>query len=429
VATALCASDVKLRGLSDLHSALGLGDPAHRLVAATTHSLGLGVRYVSPANPRAFVFNADGAPVPLERFAVAAFARGEQLVELAGLDPTSLEHRFYLLRFEQACDLTGCTPTDLLTARIESNWTGFTLYAEEDLEDTPFDCVTCHRPFGPGTPKQLLMRQTASPWLHWGDFHGATESRLCPDPKWPAPGPFIPGEGLAVVTALEGASGRHAGIPLEELAQAPSGEQFALFLTDAENTLRSMRNPADYPYGQLNFGSTEVLCERLATGTSPTWELQRAESLARGLPVPYFAEDVLDPLKREAILADRAGFLSQRSGDEPLEVASGWLGADVGTAVGFAPRDTDTAPELLRAFCVRCHARSTEPHLARARFDAERPDAIEPAVARAIRARIALPRTDPGRMPPWRSGELPAWAVARIGTYLDEHCAQPGACR
>jgi hypothetical protein len=232
-----------------------------------------------------------------------------------------------------------------------------------------------------------------------------------------------------VITALEGTNGRYAGIPLEELAQARSGEQFALFLTDAENTLRALRKPADYAYGQLYFGSTEVLCERLATGTSPTWERQRAESLTRGHPVPYFAEDVLDPLKREAILADRAGLLSQRSGDVPLDVASGWLSADAASAVGFVPRDGDTAPELLRALCVRCHAENTEPDLARARFDASDLDSIEPGLARAIRARIALPARAPERMPPWRSGELPAWAIARIGTYLDEHCAEPGACR
>ncbi len=429
VATALCAEGVRLGGLTDLHVALGLSDSANRHVAVTTHSLGLAARYVSAANPRAFVFGAHGAPVPFERFSVVGFARGEQLVELVGLDPTSLDYRFYLLRFERACELTGCDATDLLTGRIESGWTGWTLYADEDLEDTPFDCVACHRPFGPGTPKQLLMRQTASPWLHWGDFRGASESRLCPEPKFPAPGPFIPGDGLDVLQALEGPAGSYAGIPVTELAAAPSGERFALFLTDAENTLRSTRQPSDYPYAQVDFGSTEALCERLAGGTSATWERQRAESLSRGLPVPYYAQNVLDPLAQAALLTDRSGVLASQVDAAPLEVAMGWLDPEVATAVGFEPRASDTAPELLRALCVRCHAGDTEPDLARARFDAERLDRIEPAVARAVRERIALPSTAAERMPPWRTGELPAWAIARIEGYLDEHCASPGACR
>jgi hypothetical protein len=417
---------VTLGGLADLHAALGLGDTENRHVAATTHSLGLSARYVSSANPRAFVFGAHGAPVPFERFSVVGFARGEQLVELVGLDPTSLDYRFYLLRFERACERSACDATELLTSRIESDWTGWTLYADEDLEDTPFDCVSCHRPFGPGTPKQLLMRQTASPWLHWGDFRGASESRLCPEPKWPAPGPFIPGDGLDVLQALEGSAGFYAGIPVAELVAAPSGERFALFLSDAENTLRSARVPADYPYAQLDFGSTEALCERLATGTSPTWERQRAESLARGLPVPFYAQDVLDPLAEQALLVDRAGVLQ---GGTSLDLATGWLDDEAATAVGFVPRPSDTAPELLRALCVRCHAGDTEPRLARARFDAESIERVEPAVARAVRERITLPSTAAERMPPWRTGELPAWAIARIGAYLDEHCTEPGGCR
>jgi hypothetical protein len=421
IATALCAEGVALRGLSDLYAALGLGDASHRFVAAATHSLGLSARYVSPAVPRAFVFNADAAPVPYDRFSVASFARGEQLVELVGLDANTLDYRFYLLRFEQGCDDTRCEPADLLTAQIEAGWTGWTLYADDELEDTPFDCISCHRPFGPGTPKQLLMRQTAAPWMHWGDFHGATETRLCPSPKWPAPGPWIPGDGLDVITRLEGPSGSYAGIPASELAAAPSGERFALFLTEAENTLRRDRVPADYPYAQLDFGSTEALCERLASGTSATWERQRAESLSRGLPIPYYAQDVLDPVARDELLADRAGLLAGRAPEAALDVATGWLGRDVPSAVGFLPRETDTAPELLRELCVRCHSATTEPRLARARFDAEHPEGIDQAVARTLRERISLPVTSPEHMPPWRTGELPSSAIARIGAYLDSH--------
>lgn len=421
VATALCANPSNIRGLLDVYAALGLAAAPERLVAATTHSLGLAARVVSAANPRVFVFNADGAPVPWDRFGVVAFSRGEQLVELVGLDPATLEYNFYLLRFEQPCNETRCTPADLLTERIESDWTGFSLYADVDLEDTPFDCVSCHRPFGPGTPKQLLMRQTASPWMHWGDFRGAEANQLCPDAQWPAPGPWIPGEGLDLLAELEGSEGNYAAVPVSELLEAPSGERFALFLTDAENTLRSTRQPSDYPYAQLDFGSTEALCERLATGTSPTWERQREESLTRGLPVPYYAEDVLAPDTRAEVLASRALYLERRAGEAAVDVAMGLFDPEAASAVGFVPRETDPARVILRELCVRCHSSTTDPTLARARFDAERLGSLEPAVAQAIRRRIALSPTAPGLMPPRRTGELPAWALGRIDDFLSEH--------
>lgn len=429
VTSALCGEASSIRGLVELYAALGLGAPAERDVAATTHSLGLAARAVSAAIPRVFVFRSDETPLPWERFAVAAFSRGEQLVELVALDPNTLDYDFYLLRFEQACNLTGCTPEELLTERVESGWSGWTLYAESDLEDTPFDCVSCHRPFGPGTPKQLLMRQTASPWLHWGDFHGAYESRLCPAPQWPAPGPWIPGEGLELLLELEGSEGRYGGIPVRELIQAPSGERFALFLTDAENTLRGSRVPADYPYAQLDFASTEALCERLATGASPTWERQRAESLARGLPVPYYAEDLLDPRQRRELAADRLGFLADRETEAGLDVAMSLLRAEIAPAVGFVPREEDTAAEILHQLCVRCHASNTPSYLLRGRFDAERLDTMGPDVACEVRRRIALPRTAPDRMPPQRAAELPGWAIERILAYLEERDLDEDRCR
>jgi hypothetical protein len=356
------------------------------------------------------------------------FARGEQLVELVALDPATLDYNFYLLSFQQACNASRCTPADLLTDEIESGWTSFTLYQDRDLEDTPLDCLSCHQPFGPGTKKQLVMRQTAHPWLHWGDFRGITENRICPDPPLPPPGRLFPGDGLDLLVRLEGRDGRHAGLSVAELADSASGERFSLFLTDAENTIRSSAPASSYGYAQLDFDSTMPLCERLWTGQSPTWERARQESMAKGLPVPYFAHDVMDAEKRTEISADRARFLARRAGEDAFDVAMSLIAADVSTAVGFVPRESDSAETLLREMCVRCHASSTEKRLRRARFDAERLERIEPGVAEAIRGRLSLPRTSPELMPPLRAGELPAWAIARIDAYLREHCSVPGGC-
>ena len=72
-----------------------------------SHSLGLSARTVSGLNPRVLVYqdiSHKRRPVTYEEFVVAGFTRGEQLVELAALDPATYEYNFYLLRFGQACN-------------------------------------------------------------------------------------------------------------------------------------------------------------------------------------------------------------------------------------------------------------------------------------------------------------------------------------
>jgi hypothetical protein len=230
---------------------------------------------------------------------------------------------------------------------------------------------------------------------------------------------------------LEGASGQYGGIPVADLVQAKSGDLFSAFLVDAELTIRaSPYQPSNYPYAQVYFASKDVLCERVQMGTSPSWDQARVDALSRGLPVPYYGYDVLDPAQRRQVEEDRAAFLSRHADEDAFDVAMSLLGADVSSAVGFTPLPDDDAPQILRSLCVRCHAEGTDPRLNRARFNAEHIERIEPATARAIRTRISLPRTSPLLMPPLRVGELPAWAIQRIDSYLSEHCsdARPGAC-
>jgi hypothetical protein len=434
VATALCGKSTPiLRGLADLYRALRIDQPAERLLAATTHSLGLSARTVSALNPRVLVFQ-DIAhkrrAINYEEIVAAGFTRGEQLVELAALDPATYEYNFYLLRFEQACNRTRCTPEDLLTERIESGWTDWTLYSERDLEDTPLDCASCHLPFGPGTHKQLLMRQVFDPWMHWSDFRGGDERKLCSDP--PADGSagkiVVVADGLDLLRAVEGPAGRYAGVPMAELHAAESGKNLANYVIDAEGLIRDSPYPSDYPYGQIDFQTREVVCERFRSGKSPTWDRHRRESQQRGLPVPFYGPDVGDAGRRAEVLADRAGVLRRQAAGEAFDVAASFIAADAATAVGFLPRPEDTAPEILRALCVRCHAANTDARLRRARFNGESIDRIGPVTANAIRQRLSLPRTSPELMPPLRVGELPRWAITRIERYLRDRCTDPGAC-
>ena len=435
VATALCdKATPPIRGLADLYRALRLDQTGERLVAVTTHSLGLSARTVSALNPRVLVYqdiSHKRRRVAYEEVVVTGFARGEQLVELAALDPGNYEYNFYLLRFTQACNRTRCTPEDLLTEKVESGWIEWTLYSERDLEDTPLDCASCHLPFGVGTHKMLLMRQEFDPWMHWSDFRGGDERTLCRTADFEGSvGKIVAvAEGLDLLRAVEGVGGRYAGVPVAELHATESGKVFATYVVDAEGLIRnSPYRPSDYRYEQAGFATREVLCERFHTGTSPTWDRLRRDAFAHGLPVPFYGPDVVDAERRVEVAADRIAFLRRHAADDAFAVAASFIAADVAGAVGFVPRPGDSAPEILRAMCVRCHTAATDQRLRRARFDAESIDQIGPVVATAIRRRLSLPRMSPELMPPLRVGELPPWAIARIDRYLRDRCTDPGAC-
>jgi len=422
-----------VQGLADLYRALRLDQPAQLVAAVTTHSLGLSARTVSALNPRVLVFQDIGdksRQTTYDQLIVATFVRGEQLVEIAAFDPATYEYNFYLLRFEQACNRTGCRPEDLLTEKIETHWTGWTLYSERDLEDTPLACASCHQPFGSGTPKSLLMRQIYDPWMHWSDFRGGDERALCPERPADGGKTVVTVDGLDLLARVEGANGRYAGLPVTMLAATKSGELANDLVVGSDSLVRMspVGHNNDYPSGQLGFQTREVLCERFHTGTSPTWDRHRLQSRERGLPVPYYGPDVTDRTGHEDFIADRTDFLRRHSAADGFDVAASLLAKDVATAVGFVPQPQDSAPEILHAMCVRCHAKDTDSRLRRARFNAEAIDRIDPPTASAIRRRLSLPRTSPEVMPPMRVGELPDWAIARINRYLQDHCSEPGSC-
>jgi hypothetical protein len=434
VAQALCSESARsIKSLEDLYSALRLSPTDQRLVAATTHSLAVSGRIVSAANPRVIVFantNLPGGPGPYERIVATAFARGQQLVELVGLDPVTYDYNFYLLKFDQPCNGSRCTPEDLLTRRIESDWSEWTLYSDRDLEDTPLNCSTCHLPFGPGTHKLLLMRQVTDPWMHWGDFRGGDE-RLCSKlpPEGTPPKTIATADGLDLLRALEGEEGTYAGVPVSELGAAKSGDALSDFLVDAENVINASPH-APYPYQQLSLRTRETLCERFHDGVSPSWEEDRQQAQTGGFPFPYYAPDVLDAERRRQLLAGREAFLKQERERDAFDVAAALLADGVASAVGFSPREADTAPEILRGMCHRCHSAKVDPRLARARFNVDALDAgVPPATFRMVRDRLLLPRSSPEAMPPRGTGWLPPWAVERMLQYLDERCSEPGSCR
>jgi hypothetical protein len=444
VARALCASPAPALGsLTDLYGALGLVQGANARVAVATHSLGLSARIVSALNPRVISFP-DYSPLDENRMVAAAFARGEPFVELVGYDAAARDFNYYLLAFQPSCDLgwasgsarAPCAPADLLTERIESGWTGWALYADQDLEDTALDCTSCHRPDGPGAPHRLLMRQLDGPWMHWGDFRGVSAPLTCTD----ASGAIVQttgqvsADGADLLREVDGPDGRHAGIPVADLIAAPSGYDLSSFLFYAAALANGTGDVPcavpDCPFSEpAPFSSQDVLCDRLLDGRGDApggaWATYRAGARARGFPVPYFDPDVLAAATRARVAGDFAAFVTAAATPAPgaesadaFSALSGLVGADVGGAIGFLPDADASAEDLLGEMCGRCHGAGTEARLARSRFDAQALGALDAATAAKIADRISLPRTSPDRMPPLRAGELPDWAITRITDFL-----------
>lgn len=429
VARTLCREEAtKITSLEELYRALGLG-PGQRRVAATTHSLGLSGRTVSSANPRVIVMGDNSVPGGLtyESIVTTAFSRGEQMVELAAVDPTTYEYNFYVLRFTQACTPTGCAPEHLVESSVETAWTGWTLYSDAELVDTPLDCLSCHRPFGPNSRKLLQMRQVADPWMHWGDFRKLDEGG-CPSypPEGVVPRVVATADGLDLIVALEGARGSYAGIPVTELRDSPSGDVMTDFMIDAENLITAAPIPP-HPYSQFSMRTRETLCERFQTGQSPSWEDDRRLSQLRGLPFPFYGPDVLDPRAREQLAQGRSPLVRERGESDAFRLLSSLLAPEVPAAVGFVPRPSDSGADILQGLCSRCHAAETDPALSRARFVFDAPT-IAAAVFRGVRERVSLPSDAPRAMPPRIAGELPPWAVDRLLSYLAARCSPPGAC-
>ncbi|MEJ2669315.1 MAG: hypothetical protein P8077_03340 [Gammaproteobacteria bacterium] len=185
VVIAFCGdTPLTLTGIKDLQAALNLsfnannggnGRNGNPRFAITGHSSSLVMQFTNPINPRA-VIASPGNTRGTGPFTAMGFVRGEQFAEIISAhfnpddpnDPKNGDLEFFLLNFEQACNATeSCTKGDLLTESIEKNWTGYTLFHEEDLKNTVLDCRLCHQSGGPTTAKSMLMQELNNPWTHW----------------------------------------------------------------------------------------------------------------------------------------------------------------------------------------------------------------------------------------------------------------------
>jgi mono/diheme cytochrome c family protein len=364
-------------------------------VAVLGHSTALSGHLVSPINPRVLATSTD---------VFTAFQRGAQRIELIARTRDAASLNFYLLSFTQACNerSEGCSPGDLYTPRIESDWIEVQIQDGEELKNAPQDCRICHDRKGEGP--RLLMRELESPWTHF----------MLP-PGFDSPTPVPNGSDLMGEYVNAKDRETYAGFSMHDISTV-SPFMLEVLVGNAQPLLFDAPTIEDerYPYGPDGYPEEP--------GPSPTWEAGY-EAFKRGeqLALPYVDMRVTDPAKQAALTkayqrfatgemrADELPDLSDIFPDDPLERARRGLQ----TEPGATPEDA-----LIQA-CASCHNDVLDQSISRARFNVSVSRLDRRELDYAIE-RIRLPSTAAGAMPPAEARQLDPAVRDALIEYLEQ---------
>jgi hypothetical protein len=397
-AKVLCANGrPQIRSLTHLLELVGLHE--NRAFAMTGNSTSLVARQVNSINPRIIVFpRVEEDLARPATLTVVGFVRGEQFVELVSRDSTSGDLNFYLLSFEQRCSYTsaGCDLAALLTEEIEHDWTAYSVYDHDDLEATSFDCLSCHRPAGPGTKRILRMQELESPWLHWFPqrFVQRTESDRVLLPQFSEAHKHDEQYGGISIAALTTTLGEGSAAQLEALVRA---EGFA-----------EQPNPFD-----------ARIATEMKNGSSATWEARVGAHLrGEAIAVPYPGVDVTDEAKRSMAIRSYHDVVEARAPRESLLDLREVFSEDAMRKLSFVPAPAAAGSTILLQMCARCHDGRSDPQLGKSRFNVLKLEEMPRAAKDLAISRL----TEPGvlRMPPWRVGTLTPESVQAITLELQK---------
>ncbi len=430
-----CVEGLRPTSLVEMQQALGLsvppntgrggnganGNPGY---AIQGHSSSLVGQFVSAINPRVVIFNDQRNADPnlqnpvdsvqTQNFIAMGFVRGEQFAEIlvANLDangnPLQVADNdgnmindvaIYLIAFKQACNAKpeGCLPGELLTPAVESNWTEFTVYQDEDLKNTIVDCRHCHQPEGIGTQKFGRMQELANPWVHWMRDNRVNGTVLFDD-----------------YVAAHGPDETYGGIPGSSIEGSDPANLEDMI---RENNFNQDQIP------EIEFRTQTILNEitnanpaqpgdNTVAGQSDTWEqlfqlsMTGVSSDGRNIiPIPYHDVKVTEPALLDKFTQQYQQF---RAGNLPMEQFEDHRPifrtdhkelADM----GFAVREGTPPETILIQACFQCHNKKLDQSISRSRFDIDvdhmvaRPDVDAVAEIEVAIKRLKLGYT-PGRL-------------------------------
>jgi mono/diheme cytochrome c family protein len=394
----ICGGGVR-PNIPDFKGLLALvGLDQQRAFALTGNSTSLVGQSVSALNPRIIVFpRVKDTLEKLPQLIALGFVRGEQFVEVVSRDLTTGEPNFYLISFEQACSYTGCDLANLLTEEIEHKWTAYSIYTEQDLENTSMSCNACHQPGGHGTPRILRMQELSSPWLHW--FPQRFVRRTDSDRVL-----------TAQFVGTHDVEAQYGGIDVKTISNAideGSGAQL-------EALVRSEGYGA-----QPNVFDPRIEAEAKSGATSATWLAQFTTAL-RGdaIAVPYPRADVTDALKRPAAVQSYRDVVTGVAPRATLVDLRGVFSQDAMEKLSYVPQTGADGRSVLLQMCSRCHDGRADPLAGRSRFNVQKL-AEMPRVEKDLAiARLREPAGARAAMPPWRAGRLTSAALDAAITEL-----------
>jgi mono/diheme cytochrome c family protein len=389
-AKALCDGGRRpeIRDMAELLDVVGLAE--QRAFALTANSTSLVATSVSAINPRMLVFPRVGADLTRpDTMTAVGFVRGEPFVELASRDPNTGDFNFYLLSFEQKCSYEsgGCDLASLLTEEIERNWTAYSVYDQDDLEATSFDCKSCHQPGGLGTKRILRMQELASPWMHW--FPQRFVQRTDSDRAL-----------VALFSEAHQDDEQYGGIPIDTIARAVdegSGAQLEA-LVRAEG-FGDQPNPFD-----------AQIATEMESGASATWQARFQTHLAgEAIAVPYPRIDVTDEAKRAVAVSSYRDVVRRVASRETLLDLRKVFSDDAAEKLSFVPQAGADGKTVLLQMCARCHDGRGNPQLSKNQFNVRKLDEMSRAEKDLAISRIN--EAGATRMPPWRVGTLTPDAI------------------
>jgi organic hydroperoxide reductase OsmC/OhrA len=390
VITAFCVNNIRPKSLVELQAALGLAFPANPqggrgnngangngpAYSIQGHSSSLVGKFVSAINPRVILMDRNANDIAL------GFVRGEQFSEIAVRNPDNT-FDFFLVGFKQACNAKPehCSPGELLTAAVESNWTEFTLYQDIDLKNTIVDCMHCHQPDGPQSQKILRMQELRNPWTHW--FRDNTDGQQL----------------IADYTTAWGTEGV-GGVP-GNLISGSDPQQLENFVrannmlfqeSQAANANARAQQPNEFLTGQIR---TE-LANAANNGRSPTAEMLRQRFIQRKalaftnangtltplnadtaapknyIPIPFFGLKVTEPALQATFTKQiqdfKAGTLTLAQFKDTRDIFP--TDQQALADVGFAVAPNETPQNMLALACAQCHHSGLDQSLSRAKFNA-----------------------------------------------------------
>jgi len=416
-------------GGMDAQIELGSGNPSWSVLG---HSAGLNRRLVNPINPRAIVHTeVANRYEPTPGFVAFSFVRGEGFAEIITHDPQRDDLDFFLFKFNYHCvDPSNCTNEELFSEQFESGWQGYTLYGGPDLENTPFDCLPCHKGglrTRPENRTSLLMFQLNSMWMHW--LYDNQHFRGWTDNFW-APGPFTAGLQLYVAA--------HA-TPEEPLGETYGGIPNGALYGSRPEALEDLIEANGYgngfdvaAYDPNGFGTPLLQDDRgLGMFFAYPWE-ELYELNLNGLMIspPGPGEEPFDRQKLEALAAAYSAYRNGESTEFP-DVPDVFEELNRG-ALGFTVMPGLSPPEILVQACSQCHHDGLNQDISRAQFKlgpiargrsgsalGDHFADLKAGELLLVQERINLPVDHLKAMPPLRLRALDAEERARVSAWLE----------